>query len=191
MSHDMFAAECQAHRSYLLKVARLELNDDALAEDAVQETLLAALQGQSRFDGRASLKTWLTSILRHKVVDTIRSRSRHVAIGEHEFSSDDVDADFDEREHWGPSGPQDWRTPELAFANAELQRVLESCLRKLAPGCRRAFAMREVHGMDTAEICDALTVTENNLGVLLYRARMSMRKCLERNWFAVAERART
>lgn len=114
-----------------------------------------------------------------------------VAIGEHEFSSDDVDADFDEREHWGPSRPEDWRTPEHALANAELQRVLESCLRKLAPGCRRAFAMREVHGMDTAEICDALTVTENNLGVLLYRARMSMRKCLERNWFAIAERART
>src|SRR5712672_2352018 len=97
-----FAAQIHAHRGYLLRVAVLQLRNDELAEDVVQDTLLAALQGKAGFSGRSSLKTWLTGILKHKIVDAIRRKSREPMLSslDDECQIDEFDALFDESGHW-------------------------------------------------------------------------------------------
>ena len=97
MAEPDFAARCNSHRGYLLRVAVLQLRDNDVAEDVVQDTLLAALQGASGFSGRSSLKTWLTGILKHKIVDVIRRKGREPAFAslDEETQLEDLDALFD------------------------------------------------------------------------------------------------
>src|SRR6266436_6563886 len=102
MTDPDFASRIHSHRPYLLRVAVLQLRDGDLAEDVVQETLVAALHGEAGFSGRSSLKTWLTGILKHKIVDAIRKRSREPAMSslDEECQIDDFDPLFDETGHW-------------------------------------------------------------------------------------------
>jgi RNA polymerase sigma-70 factor (ECF subfamily) len=186
MDADPLAIELEAHRRYLLRVARLELRDADLAEDVVQETLVAALAGRSGFSGRSSVRTWLTGILRHKIVDAIRQRQRQprsLASLDEEADIDDFDAMFRADGHW-EAPPADWGDPEQALSRQEFMDVLELCLEKLPPNTARVFVMREVLELTTDEICKELTITANNLWVILYRARMALRLCVEQNWFA-------
>ena len=184
-----FASRCNAHRGYLLRVAALQLRDSELAEDVVQETLLAALQGASGFSGRSSLKTWLTGILKHKIVDAIRRRGREPvrALLEEESRIDEFDALFDDAGHW-ENPPADWGDPDQALSQREFLAVLQLCLEKLPPNTSRVFMMREVMDMDSEEICKELAITSTNLWVILYRARIALRQCLEQHWFAAAKR---
>lgn len=185
MSDSDFAARCNSHRGYLLRVAVLQLRDNDVAEDVVQDTLLAALQGASGFSGRSSLKTWLTGILKHKIVDVIRRKGREPAFAslDEESQLEDLDALFDETGHW-ENPPANWGNPESALSQQQFMTVMQMCLEKLPPNTARVFMMREVMELETDEICKELTITANNLWVILYRARMSLRECLERNWFA-------
>jgi RNA polymerase sigma-70 factor (ECF subfamily) len=183
-----FSSQLEAHRGYLLRVARLQLRDEALAEDVVQETLLAALSGGG-FSGRSSLKTWLTGILKHKIVDAIRRKQREplatAGFGDldAELDIEDFDALFRANGAWD-APPSDWGDPESALAGSQFLDVMDFCLEKLPPNTARAFVMREVLELETAEICKELAITANNLWVMLYRARMALRQCLEQNWFA-------
>ena len=185
-----FAADLEGHRAYLLRVARLQLRDDAQAEDVVQETLLAALSGTG-FSGKSSLKTWLTGILKHKIVDAIRRKQREpLAVStfgdlDDELDIEDFDAMFDRTGHWSPV-PADWGNPEDALDRRQFVEIVDFCLEKLPPNTARVFMMREVLELETAEICKELSITANNLWVILYRARMALRLCLEQNWFAAA-----
>ena len=182
------SAELEAHRGYLLRVARLQLRDEALAEDVVQETLLAALSG-SGFSGKSTLKTWLTGILKHKIVDAIRRKRREPVASaefgdiEAELDIEDVDALFKANGAW-EAPPADWGDPEEALNQRQFLDILDFCLQKLPPNTARAFMMREVMELETDEICKELAITANNLWVMLYRARMALRHCLEQNWFA-------
>src|SRR5262245_14029809 len=133
-----FRDQVESERAYLLRYATLQLRDAAAAEDAVQETLLAALAGESGFAGRSNLRTWLTGILKHKIVDAIRRMSRETAIGE----DDEFDALFDERGHWNEM-PKAWTEPDAALGQKEFFRVLEDCLAKLPAKTSQAFMMRE------------------------------------------------
>jgi RNA polymerase sigma-70 factor (ECF subfamily) len=180
-----FAAELQTQRSYLLRVAMLQLRDSHLAEDVVQDTMVAALQGQAGFSGKSSLKTWLTGILKHKIVDAIRSKTRGPAFVsfDEECRIDDFDAMFDETGHW-ENPPADWGQPEQQLSQHQFLETLHSCLEKLPPNTSRVFMMREVMELDADEICKELTITSTNLWVILYRARMALRQCLEQTWFA-------
>jgi len=180
-----FASRCNAHRAYLLRVAVLQLRDNEVAEDVVQDTLLAALQGASGFSGRSSLKTWLTGILKHKIVDAIRRKSREPVLAslDEETHIDDLDALFDESGHWD-NPPADWGDPESALSRQQFLQVMQSCLEKLPPNTARVFMMREVMDLDSDEICKELSITSTNLWVILYRARMALRQCLEQTWFA-------
>jgi RNA polymerase sigma-70 factor, ECF subfamily len=189
MSDPEFASRCNAHRGYLLRVAALQLRDHALAEDVVQDTLVAALQGAGAFSGRSSLKTWLTGILKHKIVDAIRRKSREgvQASLDEECQLDDFDALFDESGHW-VHPPADWGDPEGALSRQEFLGILQLCLEKLPPNTSRVFMMREVMELESEEICKELAITSTNLWVILYRARMALRECLEQNWFAAAGR---
>jgi RNA polymerase sigma-70 factor (ECF subfamily) len=179
-----FRSQVEGLRPYLLRFATLQLRDAAAAEDAVQEALLAALAGESNFAGRSNLRTWLTGILKHKIVDAIRRQSRERPAADLESGSDDgeVDALFDRRGHWEES-PDAWEQPEGALGQKQFLAALEACLRALPERTARVFMMREHLGMETSEICKELGVTSTHCWVMLHRARMALRLCLTTNWF--------
>jgi len=185
--HDL-SAQLDALRPDLLRFARLQLRDTATAEDAVQEALLAALTGQQAFASRSALKTWVFGILRHKVVDLIRSRVREVAVSSlGESDEDDVlnDALFDQRGHWKEEGrPGRWNDPEASLEQQQFWAVFEACLDHLPEKTARVFMMREILGLDTDEICRDLAISNANCWVVLHRARNGLRVCLEQKWFA-------
>jgi RNA polymerase sigma-70 factor (ECF subfamily) len=181
---DDFRRKIESLRPYLLRYASLQLRDAAAAEDAVQEALLAALAGEAGYGGRANLRTWLTGILKHKIVDTIRRQSRERATADVESDSgaDEFDGLFDGRGHWDET-PDAWEQPEGALGQKQFLAALEACLRALPERTARVFMMREHLGLETAEICKELGITATHCWVLLHRARMALRLCLETNWF--------
>lgn len=190
---DDIAGEIEKHRGYLLRVALLQLRDRDLAEDVVQDTMLAALSGGS-FAGRSSVRTWLTGILKHKIVDAIRRKKREPAAVasfgdlDAELDIEDFDALFRGNGAWD-APPADWGDPEAALGRREFFDVLDFCLDKLPPNTARVFVMREVLDLESDEICGELSITPNNLWVILYRARMALRACLEESWFQGRGRA--
>ena len=181
-----FVAEVNAQRTYLLRVAQLQLRDRDQAEDVVQETLLAALEAQDKFAGKSSVKTWLTGILKHKIIDAIRKKAREPSVSTLHIEADieDLDVFFNEHDHnhW-ESMPAEWRNPERDLEQKQFLDIMDFCLEKLPPNTARVFMLREVMELDSDEICQELTITSTNLWVILYRARMLLRKCLEQNWF--------
>jgi len=179
-----FRRQIEDLRPYLLRYASLQLRDAAAAEDAVQEGLLAALAGEANFAGRSNLRTWLTGILKHKIVDAIRRQSRERTAAELEPGSDakEFDGLFDRRGHWEES-PDAWEQPEGALGQKQFLAALEACLRALPERTARAFMMREHLGLETSEICKELQITPTHCWVMLHRARMALRLCLQTNWF--------
>jgi RNA polymerase sigma-70 factor (TIGR02943 family) len=187
---DPFAIELDMHRRYLLRVARLQLRDGDLAEDVVQETFLAAVAGRAGFSGRSSIRTWLTGILKHKIIDAIRQKQRRPIVAaafDETLDVDALDGMFTDEGAW-ITPPADWGNPENALAQSEFMDVLARCLDKLPPATARVFTMREILELESDEICKELSITANNLWVILHRARISLRQCLEQNWFASAPR---
>ncbi len=173
-------------RRDLLKFARLQLRDDALAEDAVQETFAAALSGLSRFRERAQMKTWVFAILKNKIVDILRERARspQATPAIDEIPDDAYDDLFDERGHWREDmSPTSWGSPEASLNSRQFWDVLEICLTRLPEKTARVFLMREVLGLETEEICKELTISSTNCMVVLHRARMGLRLCLDDRWF--------
>ena len=188
---DDFLKQLEVQRPYLLRVARLQLRDPALAEDVVQDTLAAALTAHARFTGRSSMKTWLTGILKHKVVDAIRRKQRQpvaASILADEADLEDFEGPFKENGAW-KEAPADWGDPEAALNRRQFFDMMDFCLEKLPSNTARVFMMREVMELDSDEICKELSITANNLWVILYRARMALRECLELNWFKGSARA--
>jgi RNA polymerase sigma-70 factor, ECF subfamily len=181
-----FLKELEVQRGYLMRVARLQLRDAALAEDVVQDTLTAALTAQEGFTGKSSVKTWLTGILKHKIVDAIRRKQREPVAAstlDDEADLEDFEGLFKENGSWSQR-PADWGDPEQSLSRQQFFDIMQFCLEKLPPNTARVFMMREVMELESDEICKELTITANNLWVILYRARMSLRECLELNWFS-------
>lgn len=171
------------HGDYLFRVARRQLHSDALAEDAVQETLLAALAARERFAGNASARTWLTGILKHKIVDQIRRQMRETEIPRDADGEEALDSLFAPSGHWAePLRP--WGNPQSEAELSQLRRVLDLCADRLKPTMAQVFSLREVSGMETEEICKELNISATNCWVLLHRARLFMRECLEKNGFS-------
>ena len=186
--NDTRFSEIESHRGYLVRYATAQLRDRELAEEAVQEALLAALEGIGGFDGRSTLRTWLTSILRFKVIDIQRrqvaDRAR-VELDEERLADEHeawLDEMFDETGHWR-SPPQAWNDPEAALEQRRFWEVFETCLAGLPATASRVFFKREVLGEDTPAICGSEGITSSNCWVILHRARIALRMCLERNWF--------
>ena len=173
-----FRSRIEGERAYLVRYASLQLRDSHAAEDAVQETLLAALAGEASFAGRANLRTWLTGILKHKIVDAIRKTSREAPA----LSEDEFDALFDERGHWIEM-PAAWTDPDASLDQKRFFATLELCLSRLPQRTAQTFMMREHLGLETDEICKELAITPTHCWVLLYRARMALRECLNKEWF--------
>ena len=176
-------------RGYLMRYATLQLRDQTAAEDVVQETLLAALQGGSRFSGRSSVRTWLTGILKHKIIDQVRRQSREQPLIQNEdderSEAEVVDALFKANGHWH-SFPANWGDPDNALENKEFWQTFEMCARLMPAKTARVFMMREVMELSTEEICKDLHITPTNCWVMLHRARLTLRECLETKWFGRA-----
>ena len=177
-----FAAQVEALRLPLLRFARTQLRNDAWAEDAVSDTLLAALEKPGSFAGQSQLKTWLIGVLKHKVVDQLRRHTREATILTTDDGEDLDESLFDRSGHWRHA-PQDWGQPDLALGQRQFFDVLQVCCDQLPPVQGRVFMMREWLDLDTDEICQALQITPNNLWVLLHRARLRLRECLQTRWF--------
>jgi RNA polymerase sigma-70 factor (ECF subfamily) len=172
-------------RPTLLKIARLQLRNDSWAEDVVSETILAALEGAAGFAGSSQLKTWVVGILKHKIVDQLRRGGREVSV-EAQIEAAGVES-LDEL--YLPSGhkldpPLDWGDPEASLSRTQFFDVLQACVEKLPAAMGRIFMMREWLEYETEQICKELAITPTNCFVMLHRARMRLRECLELNWFA-------
>ena len=181
-------AEIEGHRTYLVRYALSQLRDSAQAEEAVQEALLAALESIHRFEGKSSLRTWLTSILRFKIVDlqrrAIADRANveltdFAAEGEDDGWLDDL---FDQTGHWREA-PRAWSDPEASLEQRRFWEAFERCLEALPATGGRVFFKREVMGEETEAICKDERITPSNCWVILHRARLSLRSCLEKSWF--------
>lgn len=185
------AGELAGFRRDMLRFAVLQLRDQASAEDAVQEAMLSALEGADRFAERAKLKTWVFSILRNKIVDIIRRRVREPSYQDPEEEIDDAEFDplFKSNGHWqSDSRPAGWGDPAKSLEDQRFWVVFDACLNRLPPGTARVFMMREMLGLETDEICSELSMSSNNCWVVLHRARMALRLCLDQKWFATGDR---
>ena len=178
-----FAAQVGALRPQLLRFARSQLRNDAWAEDAVSDTLLAALEKPDAFGGASQLKTWLVGVLKHKVIDQLRRHTREATLLTPEDGDDLDESLFDRTGHWSDQ-PQDWGSPEAACGQRQFFEVLEACCDHLPATQGRVFMMREWLELDTNEICKELQISPTNLWVLLHRARLRLRECLQQRWFA-------
>lgn len=176
------------HGDYLYRCAMLRVRDPQVAEDLVQDTLLAALQARNGFNGMSSERTWLTGILKHKVIDHVRriSRCRPVESIESFLSADDDEAQFfGDDGHWRDlaAAPADWGAdPRALTENKEFWEIMRQCLERLPERAAQVFAMREIDGIDGEEVCKVLGVSASNLWVLLHRARLRLRACFELHW---------
>ena len=177
------------HGDYLFRYALMRLRDETLAEDLVQETLLAAIQSLASYGGKSTERTWLTSILKHKLVDFYRKSSRETPLDETELDLSGFD-NFFEREdqwtnHWNPRlAPRGWtNNPEAVFEQNEFFDVFQNCMSKLPERVAHVFALREMDGFESGEICEILSLSSSNFWVMMHRARMSLRRCIEVKWF--------
>lgn len=172
------------HGDALFRYALLRVRNTTLAEDLVQETLLAALKARARYAGEASERTWLTGILNHKIIDHFRQTHREQPLADGLPDDEDISNDlFNERGHWS-NPPSAWANPDQAFEQQKFWETLTECVARLPPRLAELFTLREINGMETEEICKVLNIsTTNNAWVMLSRARMQLRQCLEIKWF--------
>ena len=184
-------AEIESHRSYMMRFAVAKLRDAQQADEVVQEALLAALDGVGGFSGQSSLRTWLTSILKFKIIDFQRrviSERAHFAVAPEEDDSADpewMERMFDNTGHWSPRLGE-WANPDGALEQKQFFEVFERCMDKLPKAAGRVFFKREVMGVDTDAICKEEDISASNCWVMLHRARLALRECLDRNWFQEA-----
>ncbi|MDP1590342.1 MAG: sigma-70 family RNA polymerase sigma factor [Prosthecobacter sp.] len=172
-------------RPKLMRQARLLVGNPSVAEDLVQETLLTVLGRHAQHTGAASLGTWAIAILKNKISDWYRSpeyRRMKVLVINPDSDPDPLDELFNEHgEHVAPL--QAWERPEREAEQHQLRKVLNVCVERLPGPQGTAFMMREWLGFETAEVADRLQISPDNCRMLLHRARLSLRGCLQIRWF--------
>jgi RNA polymerase sigma-70 factor (ECF subfamily) len=174
------------HGDYLYRYALVRVRDAGCAEDLLQETLLAAVRSYQSHAGRSSERTWLVGIMKHKVIDYFRRVARNA-----EFQltpeSDDNEIEWFEksgpwRGHWREDhAPVSWPIHDLQ--SREFWETFDRCLSQLPHQMSIAFTLREIDGLASHEICEILSITPNNLWVLLHRGRSRLRQLLQVEWF--------
>jgi RNA polymerase sigma-70 factor (ECF subfamily) len=173
----------RSHGDSLYRFALMRLRNPELAENAVQETLLAAYAGRDSFSGRSSERTWLMGILKRKIVDHFRKAGRERPVEDVDALSEPTEAAFTDRGRW-KVGPRRWGgSPGADLEKAEFWRVLETCLEGLPPRLGQAFILLEIDQLESKEVCNSLEITSTNLWVMMHRARMRLRQCLQDRWF--------
>jgi len=178
-------------RLQMHKFATLQLSDSQLAEDAVQDAFIGALKNAKSFAGRAALKTWVFAILKNKIADILRQKQRLAHVSS--LSADDQEESavaglFDTNGRWhAAERPANWANPEGSMREGQFWHVFESCLDKLPGNLARVFMMREYIQLESDEICSTVGISVSNLNVIMYRARVRLRECLENHWFMKKE----
>ena len=173
------------HGDCLFRYALARVRKPEVAEDLVQETFLAAVRGYERFGGRSSVRSWLVGILKHKIIDHYRKAGRETSFTDLEFFSDECSEKFVSQGFWKhEEGPNEWQ-PDASevMQKGEFWQTMRECLKKLPERVASVFSLREMEGVPSKEICALLAISEANLWVMLHRARMALRECLEMNWF--------
>jgi RNA polymerase sigma-70 factor (ECF subfamily) len=174
---------------YLYRYTMFRVRSTAVAEDLVQETLLAALQSRDRYHGGSQERTWLVGILKHKILDHYRRTSRNREISEGDGPTGDDYHPFDKTGDWvghwtTDQAPRDWQLDASAILEKkEFWESFSRCLAELPEKTATAFTLREIDGLSSEEICDILNLSRSNLWVMLHRARLKLRSSLEANWF--------
>ena len=181
-----FADQVVALRPLLVRMARQRLHNDAWAEDAVSETLVAVLENPAAFGGRASVRTWMAGILKHKVVDQIRRHTRECQIDTFDDDAPEYGELHDARPASVFEAQSDWGDPQERLSQHQFMVQLDQCLKALPPQQSRAFVLRNWMEEETDEICSQLGITSNNLAVMLHRARGRLRTSLQAQWAAAA-----
>ncbi len=172
-----------AYGDFLYRFALARVRNPEAAEDLVQDTLLAALSARQSFGGRATERSWLTSILKRKVVDWLRQQVRN-RIKQEPLHDKSVNMLFTRFGKW-KTPPEDWSPddPGREITRSEFRAVFAECLDKLPARLRQAFVLRHVEDQSSDEVCQAAGVSAKNLWVMLHRARLRLWRCLTVNWF--------
>ncbi len=168
--------------NYMYRYALARLSDPETAQDLVQEALVAAIHAFKRFEGKSSIKTWLIAILKRKIVDHFRRARNNQQLDDIEEAASSAEQAFDDSGHW-LSRPGAWTVnPDEAFEQQEFIDILYRCISRLPDRLAEIFMLREFEELSTDQICRQLDISESNSWVMLYRARLQLRNCLEVNW---------
>ncbi len=180
------------HGDCLYRYALLRVRRPEVAEDLVQETLCAAVRTYGNFRGKSSERSWLCGILKNKICDYFRKFGRETSFTDLEFLNDEMSRKFIDQGWNHDLGPAEWKSEtEVLMDRAEFWETFKDCLSKLPARVGDVFMLREMEEMETGQICQALRISQNNLWVMLHRARMALRECLELNWFENKPKLRT
>jgi RNA polymerase sigma-70 factor (ECF subfamily) len=173
---------------YLYRYALLRLRHAQDAEDLVQETLLAGFRARERFAGRSAVRSWLTAILKRKIIDWHRAKGRRERAFDPRPAEDLLDDLFDARGKWRVD-PGAWEpAPDALLESREFWQVLRRCLGRLPARLAQVFILREIEERSNQEVRKALQVSPSNLWVLLHRARVGLSRCLDLHWFGRTQR---
>ena len=173
------------HGDSLYRFALMRVRDPSIAEDMVQETLLAAWRARSKFAGGSAERTWLIAILKNKIIDYFRRVSREAPLPDNADNDDAIDALFARNtDHWARLTSA-WANPDDALEQAEFWQVFQNCLDALPVRQAQMFTLSEIDGLSTDELCKVAQAQTSNVWVMLHRARLRLRECLEKQWFGV------
>ncbi len=170
------------YSDYLFNYTISRVSDEDIAKDLVQETFFAGLKSMDNFQGKASERTWLISILKRKIIDyyrKINSNKGKAEVRMNFYSDGENEGNWIEERApntWGSDADHD-------IENSELGNTLDLCIEKLPEKYAIVFKMKTIQGFETEEICNELGITSSNLWVLIHRARTQLRRCMEDNWF--------
>jgi RNA polymerase sigma-70 factor (TIGR02943 family) len=183
----------ERYSDYLYSFAYARLRKEEVAQDLVQDTFFSALKAKDTFLQNASEKTWLVSILKRKIIDYYRKKStqNELSILDKPIEGEDgTMSHFFENKaptdgHWTSAGsPNQWgKTFETSVESDEFYDALKKCLTKLPEKTAAAFTLKNMDDLDTEEICKELNITPSNYWVMMHRAKLQLRECLENNWF--------
>ncbi len=171
----------QKYADMLYAYTVVRVTDTGIAEDIVQDTFLSAWKNRASYKGDASEKNWLFSILKNKIIDYYRKNARSIVNTARE---DIPEANFNEAEHWTKdTSPKDWGIDYTeTIETKEFYTVLQSCKNKLQKKQQAVFSMKYLEDLDAEEICKVLNISPSNYWVLIHRAKLQLRGCLEKNW---------
>jgi len=173
----------ERHADFLFNFAITRVNDEHTAEDLVQETFISALRNYDSFQKKSKASTWLVAILKNKIIDHYRKKVREYKKEslDNVLSGEDF---FTEKGKWKKEErPRDWKMDASShIEQKEFYETLQKCLGRLKEIQRMAFVLKHMEDVDTTEICKELNITASNYWVIIHRAKLQLRKCLEKNW---------
>jgi len=172
----------QEHGDYLYNYAISRTHSTEVSEDLVQDTFLSALRAQDSFKGKSSEKTWLIAILKRKIIDYYRKNSKNIEDNLIDKGKPFKNSGFFSG-HWlDKNAPQEWHIDDN-IENQELINIIQYCITLLPMKWASCFNLKNLEEIPNQEICKELGISESNLWVILHRARLQLRECLEINWF--------